>query len=245
MSKRAYIAVFLLPLLLIIAGLPALGPVGAAPAAPGDLDPSFGSGGRVTTDVAAGDFDEVHALLTQPDGKIVAVGEGAPYDQQSLVAVRYNADGSLDTGFGNGGAQTIFLQNSYHDGALAGALQSDGKIIMAGYAGEVIGGKPTFVAGPPRAGAGSAAPRQGRATGPQPANPNSYSDIIVVRLNADGSLDTGFGSGGGVIANIADHAVDEADGVAVQPDGKIVVARHDAGEYLQRGLRHNPPEPRR
>src|SRR5205823_5199649 len=50
-------------------------------------------------------------------------------------------------------------------------------------------------------------------------------DFAVARYNADGSLDTTFGSGGTVTTNFGPGATyDDADGVAIQSDGKIVVA---------------------
>ncbi|MFN2608384.1 MAG: delta-60 repeat domain-containing protein [Acidimicrobiales bacterium] len=58
-------------------------------------------------------------------------------------------------------------------------------------------------------------------------NPFDYSvptgDVLVSRYTVDGQLDTGFGSGGSVVI---DHpsTSDQAWGVALQPDGKIVVA---------------------
>ena len=57
----------LLSLALTVLGLPAI-------AADGDLDLTFGSGGRVTTDFA-GFVDAANALAIQADGKIVAAGE--------------------------------------------------------------------------------------------------------------------------------------------------------------------------
>ena len=51
-------------------------------------------------------------------------------------------------------------------------------------------------------------------------------DFAIVRLNQNGSLDSGFGSGGkvGVAFDLGGHLIDGADGVAIQGDGKIIVA---------------------
>ncbi|HWC64566.1 MAG TPA: hypothetical protein VG777_00685, partial [Thermoanaerobaculia bacterium] len=81
--------------------------------APGDLDPTFGSGGKVTTDFG-GSSDELFALAQQPDGMIVGAGSGSvdcvstepttcspPPAGFSLA--RYALDGSLDPAFGAGG----------------------------------------------------------------------------------------------------------------------------------------------
>lgn len=99
----------------------------------GGLDTSFGNGGVVTTDIAGGfQQEQARAVLVQPDGKIVVAGEARPGGggMPLVVAlVRYNADGSLDTGFGNGGK--VF--DAAHPGRIhAMALQADGKIVVAG-----------------------------------------------------------------------------------------------------------------
>ncbi len=99
----------------------------------GSLDASFDSDGKVTTDIyGTGHEDVAKSVVIQPDGKIVVAGwhyTGSEYD---LAVVRYNSDGSLDTGFDTDGIVTTDV--SLHDQAYALALQSDGKIVVAGYA---------------------------------------------------------------------------------------------------------------
>jgi len=86
-------------------------------AAPGDLDLSFGTGGKVTTDFRPLS-DSAYGLAIQGDGKIVVAG--------SSVLARYNPDGSLDTSFGTGGKVTAVI------GIAAVLIQGDGKIVAAG-----------------------------------------------------------------------------------------------------------------
>lgn len=99
----------------------------------GGLDPSFGSGGRVSTAFSNGArSDEAQAVAVQPDGKILVAGtsdQGATgYD---FAVARYNADGTLDAGFGsNGRVTTSFGPGA--DKAYALLLQPDGKIVLAG-----------------------------------------------------------------------------------------------------------------
>src|SRR5215467_730525 len=65
-------------------------------AADGSLDPSFGSGGKVTTDFS-GRADFAHALAIQSDGKILlAGGTDAPGSAQNFALARYNPNGLLD-----------------------------------------------------------------------------------------------------------------------------------------------------
>ena len=99
-----------------------------AQAAPGDLDPSFGTGGKVLTDLGSASLDFVSAIAIQADGKIVAAGfsssDGGLTGDFALV--RYNADGSLDGSFGSGGKVLTDLGSASFDAAFAVAIQADG-----------------------------------------------------------------------------------------------------------------------
>jgi len=78
----------------------------AARAAPGDLDPGFGDGGVVVTDLRGGD-DHIRDIVIQPDGKIVAAGaKSINSDYSDFALARYNSDGSLDTNFGDSAGQS-------------------------------------------------------------------------------------------------------------------------------------------
>jgi uncharacterized delta-60 repeat protein len=89
----------------------------------GSLDSTFGSGGVVTTSVAQS--YSVSSLTLQTNGKIVAAENT---NGSTDAVVRYNANGTLDTGFGSAGAAPVPLATS----ALGIALQADGKIVVAG-----------------------------------------------------------------------------------------------------------------
>lgn len=100
----------------------------------GTLDASFGSNGKVTTDVNSGSFDSASALAIQSDGKIILAGSTSPFNQGSDFALaRYTSTGALDATFGPGG-KVITSFNGLSDGANAIAIQSDGKIVLAGSA---------------------------------------------------------------------------------------------------------------
>ncbi len=162
--------------------------------AQGQLDPTFGDGGKVVSNLTGtdNDYSAALALVLQPDGKLVAAGwaYSTAVHHDVFVVARYNTDGSLDAGFGDGGkTMTAFkdeLNVSATDHAQAVALAPDGKIVLAG----VTGMYPT--------------------------------DFGVVRYNADGSLDPTFGDGGKVTTDFGN--ADEAHAVAVQPDSKILAA---------------------
>jgi uncharacterized delta-60 repeat protein len=145
----------------------------------GSLDVAFGVGGKVTTDSGLNEF--ATALAIQSDGKIVAAGRvsqvrtAAGVIDSDFGVVRYNPNGSLDTTFGvDGKVTTDFVGRD--DGALALAIQSDGKIIAAGE----MWFPPD---GTPYSGLRS---RRG----------------ALVRYNKDGSLDTTFGAGGKITTEI-------------------------------------------
>lgn len=104
-------------------------------AAAGDLDPSFGVGGKVVTDVPGYTGEAGNDVAVQPDGKIIVAGSAvnSTNGTSDFVVLRYNPDGSLDTSFGIDGKVLTDFSNS-NDNANAIALQVDGRIIVAGYA---------------------------------------------------------------------------------------------------------------
>jgi uncharacterized delta-60 repeat protein len=155
--------------------------------ADGTLDTGFDSDGKVTTPVNGNNEDKAFSVAIQDDGKIVLAGytfDGAAY---SFALVRYNTDGSLDTGFDSDGI-VITTITGIIDIAYSVAIQGDGKIVAAGY---------SYIVG---------------------AN-----DFAVVRYNSNGSLDTSFDTDG-IVTTAVGTSVDMAYSVAIQGDGKIVVA---------------------
>ena len=103
----------------------------SASAAIGDLDISFSGDGKVTTAIGVID-DAAYSVVLQSDGKIVVAGYsviGANYD---FALARYNTNGSLDTSFDTDGKVTTAIGASL-DIANSVILQSDGKIVVAGY----------------------------------------------------------------------------------------------------------------
>jgi uncharacterized delta-60 repeat protein len=161
----------------------------------GALDASFGSGGKVFTDFSHN--DRVNALAISGT-KIIAGGmvwwDGS-YVMQDFALARYNIDGSLDTTFGTGGkvSTDILGWANYITGRMA--VQPDGKIVAGGYAYPDV----------------------------------SSGDFAVARYNVDGSLDTSFGTNGIVVTDFYGQDDDVTGGLALQADGKIVVAGKSAG----------------
>ncbi|MFD0373355.1 calcium-binding protein [Streptomyces sp. NPDC059071] len=175
----------------------------------GTLDSTFSGDGMVTADFGGTEFG--NAVAIQPDDKIVAAGSGG----SGVALLRYNADGTPDAGFGTAGRTSVAFPG---DGGAANAmaLQTDGKIVVAGIADD-----------------------------PGSAEAN---DFGVARFTPNGTPDTGFGGDGFVVTGFGDY--DEARGVLVQPDGKIVAAGYGAGfafalaRYQGGGTTPPPPAPR-
>ena len=95
---------------------------------PGDLDTTFGSGGKKT--VNFGGTDVANAVLVQANGRIVVAGGGGPASSFCVVRLRA-ANGTLDPTFGSGGKRTIDFGGD-DEGVYGAALQPDGKIVLAG-----------------------------------------------------------------------------------------------------------------
>ncbi|MCH7225979.1 choice-of-anchor D domain-containing protein [Verrucomicrobiaceae bacterium E54] len=219
-----------------------LGTGGMGNAAPGDLDVSFGTGGMVTTDFGGDPYNRGFAVALQADGKIVVAGiSGLPTD---VAVVRYNSDGSLDTGFGGSGKVTTNI--SGYDNCCGVVVQPDGKIVVGGETGSAdfalvryesdgsldtgfgnAGKVVTDVTGSSEFARGMALQADGKILLVGNAYNASQHDFVVVRYLSDGSLDTGFGSGGSVLTDIG--ANDYAYCVTVQSDGKILVAGYSTG----------------
>ena len=111
--------------------VPLIQPSAARADDPVILDTSFDTDGKVTTPIGSGG-DVAYEVVLQSDGKIVAAGyshNGTNYD---FAVVRYNTNGSLDTSFDTDGKVTTPIGSSGDEGRSV-VLQSDGKIVAAGY----------------------------------------------------------------------------------------------------------------
>ena len=221
-------------------------------AAPGDLDTGFDGDGRVTTPIGGTSFgsgyDTVQALLVQPDGRTVTVGWANDNGYMSLALARYHPSGALDFSFGSGGVtkQQIAFSPTF---GYAAALQSDGKIIVAGSAGSDFAvarfqanGLPDYSFGTDGAvvtsdfGIGTSGNNGAYAVAIQPDgkivaagqfhDSSNRAWFTVIRYLANGTLDTTFNSTGLVPGmNRASFGSGSAyaRGMLIQNSGKIVL----------------------
>ncbi|MGP0066705.1 MAG: Calx-beta domain-containing protein [Isosphaeraceae bacterium] len=211
--------------------------------ADGSLDTTFGTGGLVTASVSLGD-DFAQAMAIEPDGSILVAGSiGSASGAAALGLVHFNADGSLDIGFGSGG---VISYPAVGSGLGAMLQQPDGKwlLVGGGGAGSLSGGggvasgfalrlNPDFSIDTTFGTNGIASLAWGEfytCIALQPdgkiligggEGPLGGGQCTIGRLNPDGSLDTSFGQGGSVAASFADQA-SAFNSLIVQPDGKIV-----------------------
>lgn len=162
----------------------------------GTPDTGFGGGtGRATVEVGAdGLFNKVNAIGLQPDGKIVIAGIWA----NGWVVARLTETGVLDTTFNAAGPQPgtrqFDLGSPFFDNAAALVIEP--------------GMSPDIVVG---------------GSGAEPASPAGTQDFAVVRLNNDGTFDTGF-DGDGIVKTDLGDAVEEISSLVWQPDGKVLAA---------------------
>lgn len=211
----------------------------------GSLDSSFGTGGRVvthlgsTTEVAPGNG---LGLAVQPDGKILFGGLSVDISNNSrrFLVIRYDTAGNLDSSFGVGGVATTQLP-----GALAPdlALQSDGRIVLAG--GAFFGGDHDFTLvryesngtldasfgvggivstdfGGIEGAEGVSIQGDGKivAVGDVFLGTPTQTDFALARYLPDGSLDAAFGSGGLVTTDLGGDEFGKA--LVIQANGRIV-----------------------
>jgi uncharacterized delta-60 repeat protein len=228
---------------LAVALLLALNPALSAFAAPGDLDLTFSGDGKVTTDFL-GNSAIGRAVAIQSDGKIVAAGDNVVSGSNNDFALsRYNADGSLDDSFDADGKVTTDFFGST-DGANAVAIQSDGKIVVAGFADHGASHDDFALArylsdgsldttfdtdgmvvtdfGSTDIAYAVAIQSNGKIVAAGYAG-SGTDDFALARFNSNGILDSSF-SGDGKVTTDFSGSTDFVQGLVIQGDGKIVAA---------------------
>lgn len=103
--------------------------------AAGAPDPTFGTGGAVTTYIEDSDSSRGQVVQLQPDGTVLVGGSSyGPGDYSYQVLARYLPDGDLDPTFARGGGYTDLLLDDYYAEILDLAVQRDGRIVTSGWA---------------------------------------------------------------------------------------------------------------
>ncbi len=160
-----------------------------------ELDTSFNGSGKTTFQIMG--LGNTRAMAVQPDNKIVVVGTCSDINNTyyTFCYTRINETGTRES-FGTG---LILVPGAATNGTAAGgvAIQSDGKVVMSGY-----------------------------------ASLSGEARVVVARLNADGSLDSSFGTSGIVTTDVNAGENDLGQRVAIQSDGKIVVVGFSATQQF-------------
>jgi len=234
--------------------------VAAAIAASGDLDPTFGTGGIVTTTLRPFEgLDSAGAVTVLPDGRIAVAGNSCDPDSSdpticsAFIAV-YTLDGTLDPTFGAGGVANVPVpgvsafaagvavqpgRGIVFGGTVITAVVGENRVLRAFVVARVgfdgapdptfgDGGTRTTVIGGDDQLSAIAVQPDGKIVAAGWASDATDDaretiDFAVVRYDANGTLDPVFGQGGVVTTDLG-FGVDQVEALAIQPDGKIVVA---------------------
>jgi uncharacterized delta-60 repeat protein len=224
----ATLAIFLLTLMTIE----------PAAASPGDLDASFGSGGKVTADF--GEISIANAVARDQQGRIVVAGRVGEVSSGDFAVARYDSKGALDDSFGTGGTVATVLTD-LEDMPRCVIIQPDGKIVVGGLAGsegtgdfalaryqangtlDLTFGTAGIVTTDLSGGLGDgirgmALLPDGKILAVGAAGP----DVGMARYTPDGRLDAGFGSAGTALADFGNGI--HAFGLALLEGGRFLIA---------------------
>jgi uncharacterized delta-60 repeat protein len=204
----------------------------------GELDVTFDTDGILQPSSIV----EIQSIKLQTDGKILIGGNGSNF----ATIVRLNSDGSLDNTFGTNGkfinnAMTVGGANTYIDltpegkiiGVFGSFASSEVNMLRLTSAGALdtefgTGGKTTF-----NAVNGNEYPTaikvQVNGKVLVIGSSGGSSDLFIARVNADGTLDNTFGTNGSTVTSVREGGEDNALTLAVQSDGKIIVAGNQCG----------------
>lgn len=170
----------------------------------GELDTTFGRGGYARLNLAVGlGGESARSVVVQSTGKIVVaatiehVAAGADPRDRDIALVRFNADGTRDTGFGADGVVTLDL--------------SDGEVVGTGYVADAAWGLTVYP------------DDRLLVTGAQKRAGATDTDFAVLRFSADGARDMAFGTAGVAAVDINNRSANPRTATLL-PDGAIVVS---------------------
>lgn len=212
--------------------------------ATGALDPTFGANGRAAVVVGDSAETEARAIVVQPDGKIIVAGYAILGNMgRDIVLVRFNADGSPDTSFGNNG-RVVFAVSNRNENINSVALQPNGRIVVVGSTQPIQGSTVTdflVVRFTSDGGLDASFGNNGVVTVNQGSSDvfnavvvqpdgkivaaGSTSDCgcaAVARFNSNGSPDTIFG-GGLIFLDLPNFRQENLSAIALAANGRILV----------------------
>ena len=230
-------------------------------AADGAVDTTFGSSGSRTVNLGASDL--AYGGYLQSDGKMIVVGGARPGATEDFGVARFNSDGSVDTGFGTSGVYTLDVTAGRTDRATGVGVQSSGKIIVGGYTRSVTqsdnftlirltatGALDTtfgtsgiftldFNGASDRAFCMKVLADDKILLAGWANNGSGDLDYAVIRVSADGALDTTFGTSGKAVVNVG-NVQDTANSITTDSQGRIIlsgISASSGGNYNYTVLR--------
>jgi uncharacterized delta-60 repeat protein len=207
----------------------------------GRLDPTFGEGGRVVTDLGANDY--AFDVAIEDGGGIVVVGERRASASDRFVVQRYRPNGTLDPGFANAGTALTGFGRRFQ-GAGAVAIAPGGRIVVVGSTSNGITSRSAVARYLIDGRLDRSFDGDGRVTIDVSSSAEQLTDVTIqaggrivavgwaevslvpvfsaVRFTKDGRLDPGFARDGIARVDVAQGA-DRARAAATQSDDKIVI----------------------
>lgn len=211
----------------------------------GSLDPGFGGDGKVVTDLAFNNWEEIEDMALMPDGRIVATGYAET--AEGFVVARYEADGDPDPTFGGGDGIINHTVTGYYSRSKSIALRTDGRILLAGDSQDDLdpsnhditlmqllpggaldggfgsGGQVTMDIGAMMQEITALVLQaDGKALAAGYAKMGVTADFLLLRYDITGALDPTFGTGGSVTTDFGPYT-DQGRDLLIQPDAKAVV----------------------
>jgi uncharacterized delta-60 repeat protein len=224
----------------------------------GTLDNTFGSGGVTISSLSSSTSEFLDGVALQADGKLIAVGAYYNGSSSDIAIVRYNANGTVDNTFGTNGMVSVDAFGAT-DRATDVVLAADGKIVASALVSEngtsktavvrftatgevdnTFGGDGLVVVDGYSYAEASYVDLQTDGKVLVGGTLGSSGEIAVVRLETNGAFDASFGTGGIVTTDLS--SFDAGQGLAIQADGKILVAgqaRLSGSDYDMVVLRYN------
>jgi uncharacterized delta-60 repeat protein len=211
----------------------------------GSLDNTFGEDGIARSEAPYSWQGSVETLLMQPDGKLVCCYTTTVNGYSALGVSRFNTDGTLDADFGDGGNASN-SPTDFFDAALSMVLQEDGKIVVVGQGklflqdqyrmvatrfmpdgtvDETFGENGDFIFSQ-----GTSADLihdvvqqdDGKLVLMASSQYGSYWEVVLIRLNDDGSFDGSYGENGFATFNI-NNGYDTGRAMTLRNDGSVIV----------------------
>lgn len=210
----------------------------------GSFDASFDLDGQLVTDINGG-YEFCNDLIVLPDDKIISIGTSG----SDIALVKYDVNGILESTYGNNGIKLLTISGGPNPAKAI--LQSDGSIIIYGNFTNIFPTELFILRIDSNGNLDNSFGTNGIVT-TNFGNDGQYpggiklqsdgkiiisgttenfsplnSDIIVMRLNSNGSLDNTFGTNGQIIINVdlldGSQTLDYGIDILFRDDGKIIV----------------------